>query len=187
MCLLGQGKQPSPTNYLRGLTPHCLRKLQCPLLRQLPCKTMFIHLRTNHYHSSLFLNLLTNTKSQQDSCILLGGIITLLLSSLGDKVWFKEMYRGVELTRDELVMVICKCSCHYKTGLRNLPCPLLSCVDTAKRWQSATRKQDLTKYQICQCLGLSSLQSVKNKLMLFVNCSVYIVLPCFIFCYISLN
>lgn len=40
-----------------------------------------------------------------DSCIMLGGIRTLLLSLFRDQVWCKEIHMGCKLTRGEPMMV----------------------------------------------------------------------------------
>lgn len=37
-----------------------------------------------------------------DSCIILGGIMTLLLSSSGDEAWFKEIHMGARLIKGGL-------------------------------------------------------------------------------------
>lgn len=41
----------------------------------------------------------------QESCIVLGGCMTLLLSFSGDQVWIKESYMGTNVARGGFVMV----------------------------------------------------------------------------------
>lgn len=55
----------------------------------------------------------------QESCIVSGGIVALLLSLFGDKVWFK-VYMGARWKRCGLVMITFACQLDWATGCTNI-------------------------------------------------------------------